>query len=64
LERVRASGDSATLSETAGAMIAKAGWDPAFGARPVKRIIQRQILDPLALDILEEKFKTGDHING
>lgn len=63
LERVRASGIQAKLSEQACAMIAKAGWDPAFGARPVKRIIQRQILDPLALDILEEKVKAGDNIN-
>jgi len=62
LERVKANGVQAKLSEQAGAMIAKAGWDPAFGARPVKRIIQRQILDPLALDILEEKVKAGDNL--
>jgi len=62
LERVRARGIQAGLSEEAAALIAKAGWDPAFGARPVKRIIQRQILDPLALDILEEKFQPGDTI--
>ncbi|MFH1214005.1 MAG: AAA family ATPase, partial [Candidatus Neomarinimicrobiota bacterium] len=62
LERVRTRGIQAGLSEEAAALIAKAGWDPAFGARPVKRIIQRQILDPLALDILEEKFQPGDTI--
>jgi ATP-dependent Clp protease ATP-binding subunit ClpB len=63
LERVRANGIQAKLSEEAGMMIAKAGWDPAFGARPVRRIIQKRILDPLALDILEEKFRSGDSIN-
>ncbi|MFA6742706.1 MAG: ATP-dependent chaperone ClpB [Candidatus Neomarinimicrobiota bacterium] len=63
LERVRARGIQTSLSDEACELIAKAGWDPAFGARPVKRIIQKQILDPLALEILEEKFQQGDTVN-
>jgi ATP-dependent Clp protease ATP-binding subunit ClpB len=38
------------------------GYDPAFGARPLKRIIQKEILDKLALEILERKFKRGEEI--
>jgi len=63
LERVMTHGIKARLSDQACDLIAKAGWDPAFGARPVKRIIQKQILDPLALEILEEKFQPGDTVN-
>jgi len=39
-----------------------AGYDPTFGARPLKRAIQRHIEDPLALEILEGNFVEGDHI--
>ena len=42
--------------------LAEIGYDPVFGARPLKRIIQNKILDPLAMEIIEEKIKEGDHI--
>jgi len=42
--------------------IAEVGYDPSFGARPLKRAIQRYIEDPLALKILEGDFKEGDTI--
>ena len=38
------------------------GYDPAYGARPLKRAIQRYIEDPLALEILESRFAEGDRI--
>jgi ATP-dependent Clp protease ATP-binding subunit ClpB len=38
------------------------GYDPAFGARPLKRAIQRLVQNPLALSVLEGRFKDGDHI--
>jgi ATP-dependent Clp protease ATP-binding subunit ClpB len=38
------------------------GYDPAFGARPLKRAIQRLIQNPLSLAILEGRFHEGDHI--
>jgi ATP-dependent Clp protease ATP-binding subunit ClpB len=50
------------LSETARALIAREGYDPVYGARPLKRAIQRFILDPLSLDILEGKFHEGQTI--
>jgi len=42
--------------------LGKEGYDPAYGARPLKRVIQRQILDPLSLAILDGKFHEGDTI--
>lgn len=42
--------------------LSQKGYDPAFGARPLKRIIQNEILDELALLILEKKIKEGDKV--
>jgi len=42
--------------------LADAGFDPVFGARPLKRAIQKHLLDPLSLAVLEGGFKEGDHI--
>lgn len=50
------------LSPAAIAHLGKEGYDPAYGARPLKRVIQRQILDPLSLAILDGKFHEGDTI--
>jgi len=38
------------------------GYDPAFGARPLKRAIQKLLADPLALRILEGDIQAGDHV--
>ena len=51
---------SLELSERAQALIAEKGYDPAYGARPLKRTIQRMIQDPLAIKILDGEFKEGD----
>ena len=50
------------LSPEAKALIATEGYEPAFGARPLKRAIQRLVQNPLALELLEGKFIDGDHI--
>ncbi|MEK7824969.1 MAG: hypothetical protein AAB266_00955, partial [Nitrospirota bacterium] len=42
--------------------LAKEGYDPVFGARPLKRIIQRDILNPIAMNILKGEFRVGDLI--
>ena len=54
------------LSDRAKAFIAREGYDPVYGARPLKRAIQKHILDPLSLDILEGKFHEGQiiHVDG
>ena len=51
-----------TLADDAKELLAQDGYDPVYGARPLKRTIQRQILDPLSLEILEGRFKEGSHI--
>jgi ATP-dependent Clp protease ATP-binding subunit ClpB len=51
-----------TLDDSAKLFLGKEGYDPAYGARPLKRVIQRQILDPLSLEILDGRFGEGDHI--
>jgi ATP-dependent Clp protease ATP-binding subunit ClpB len=50
------------LSDSAKARIAREGYDPVYGARPLKRAIQRELLDPLSMDILEGKFREGQTI--
>ncbi|MDX6466992.1 MAG: ATP-dependent Clp protease ATP-binding subunit ClpB, partial [Gaiellaceae bacterium] len=50
------------LSEAAKETLAEAGWDPAYGARPLKRAIQRLVENPLALRLLEGEFADGDTI--
>jgi ATP-dependent Clp protease ATP-binding subunit ClpB len=50
------------LTPEARAFIAHEGYDPAFGARPLKRAIQRLVQNPLALAVLEGKFREGDRI--
>jgi ATP-dependent Clp protease ATP-binding subunit ClpB len=51
-----------TLTDAAKQAIVEEGYDPVYGARPLKRTIQRRILDPLALRVLEGAFGEGDHI--
>ncbi len=50
------------LSNEAVDLIAETGWDPAFGARPLKRAIQRLVENPLALELLEGRFDDGSAV--
>jgi ATP-dependent Clp protease ATP-binding subunit ClpB len=50
------------LSDDAKALIAREGYDPVYGARPLKRAIQRQLLDPLSLELLEGKVREGQTV--
>jgi ATP-dependent Clp protease ATP-binding subunit ClpB len=50
------------LTDAAKDVLAEAGWDPAYGARPLKRAIQRLLENPLALRLLEGDFTPGDTI--
>jgi ATP-dependent Clp protease ATP-binding subunit ClpB len=50
------------LTEGARAFLATEGYDPAFGARPLKRLIQRQVQDPLALKLLSGEIREGDTV--
>jgi ATP-dependent Clp protease ATP-binding subunit ClpB len=51
------------VNKTAREYVAEAGYHPDFGARPLKRAIQRELQDPLALKILAGEFKEGDTIH-
>ena len=51
------------LTDRARAFVAEAGYDPTYGARPLKRAIQQHVQDPLALALLEGKFQRGDTIS-
>jgi ATP-dependent Clp protease ATP-binding subunit ClpB len=51
------------LSPAAKALLFREGYDPAFGARPMKRAIQRLIQDPLALKLLDGEIQPGDELN-
>src|SRR5438034_4372042 len=50
------------LTDAAKHALAEAGWDPAYGARPLKRAIQRRLENPLALRLLEGDFADGDTV--
>ncbi|MDD1745109.1 MAG: ATP-dependent chaperone ClpB [Candidatus Methanoperedens sp.] len=51
-----------SLTQKARDFVAKAGYDPLYGARPIKRTIQHRILDPLAMKILNKEFTEGDTV--
>ena len=53
---------SLDLDKAARAWLADAGYDPVYGARPLKRVIQRELQNPLALLILEGKVRDGDMV--
>ncbi len=50
------------LTEAAHAQLVKEGYDPVFGARPLKRVIQQRLQNPLALKLLQGEFKDGQHL--
>ena len=61
-DRLAARGLRLDLTAAARQWIAKTGYDPDFGARPLKRVLQREVADPIALDLLKGEFRDGDTI--
>ncbi|MBV9475343.1 MAG: ATP-dependent chaperone ClpB [Acidobacteria bacterium] len=59
-KRIEERGLTIEISDAAKELLASEGYDPAFGARPLKRALQRFIIDPLAIRLLEGVFKPGD----
>jgi ATP-dependent Clp protease ATP-binding subunit ClpB len=51
-----------TVTDAAKQLLAREGYDPIFGARPLKRVIQKRLLDALSLELLAGKFKEGDRL--
>jgi len=60
--RVRERGIEIELSDAARTLLGNLGYDPVYGARPLKRVIQKQLVDKLALKILEGEFGEGDTV--
>ena len=61
-QRLAARDMTLTLTDQAKERLAKKGFDPAYGARPLKRLIQQEIENPLAKRILNGEFAPGDKI--
>jgi ATP-dependent Clp protease ATP-binding subunit ClpB len=64
VDRLRKQNVTLELTSDAVRKVADEGYDPVYGARPLKRAIQKLVLDPLSLDLLDGKFKDGDTITG
>jgi ATP-dependent Clp protease ATP-binding subunit ClpB len=62
IERVRQRGIEIELTDGARTLLGNLGYDPTYGARPLKRVIQKRLVDPLALAILEGRFVAGDTV--
>jgi ATP-dependent Clp protease ATP-binding subunit ClpB len=60
--RVRERGIEIELTDDARILLGNLGYDPIYGARPLKRVIQKQLVDKLALRILEGEFREGDTV--
>jgi ATP-dependent Clp protease ATP-binding subunit ClpB len=60
--RLAARSLSLELTADAGAYLARVGYDPDFGARPLKRVIQREVADPIAIEMLQGSYLDGDTV--
>ena len=60
VRRVAERGIELELSPEARTLLGNLGYDPTYGARPLKRVIQKRLVDPLALALLEGRFQAGD----
>jgi ATP-dependent Clp protease ATP-binding subunit ClpB len=62
LARVAERGITVTLTDAAKELLGELGYDPTYGARPLKRVIQKRLVDPLALKVLQGGFREGDAV--
>jgi ATP-dependent Clp protease ATP-binding subunit ClpB len=62
IERVAERGVQVTLTEKARELISNLGYDPTYGARPLRRVIQKQLVDRFALALLSGEIRTGDAV--
>jgi ATP-dependent Clp protease ATP-binding subunit ClpB len=62
IQRVRERDIEVELTDDARTLLGNLGYDPTYGARPLKRVIQKRLVDPLALAILEGRFVPGDRV--
>ena len=62
IERVAERGVQVTLTDEARELLGNLGYDPTYGARPLRRVIQKQLIDRLALALLEGELRAGDAV--
>jgi ATP-dependent Clp protease ATP-binding subunit ClpB len=62
IDRVAERGVEVTLTDDARTLLGNMGYDPTYGARPLRRVIQKQLTDRLALALLEGKLRDGDSV--
>jgi ATP-dependent Clp protease ATP-binding subunit ClpB len=62
IERVAERGIEVTLTDAAKQLLGNLGYDPAYGARPLRRVIQKQLTDRLALALLQGEIREGDSV--
>jgi ATP-dependent Clp protease ATP-binding subunit ClpB len=62
IERVAERGVQLEVTPAARELLGNMGYDPTYGARPLRRVIQKQLVDKLALALLEGRFHAGDHV--
>ncbi len=62
LARLAERGVEVTLTEDAKTLLGNMGYDPTYGARPLRRVIQKQLTDKLALALLQGEIREGEHV--
>ena len=62
IERVAERGVHLTLTDEAKQLLGNMGYDPTYGARPLRRVIQKQLVDRLALALLQGEIREGDEV--
>jgi ATP-dependent Clp protease ATP-binding subunit ClpB len=62
IARVQERGITVELTDDARTLLGNLGYDPTYGARPLKRVIQKRLVDPLAIAILDGTFREGDTV--
>ena len=62
IERVGEKGVAVELTDEARTLLGNLGYDPTYGARPLKRVIQKQLVDKLAMKLLDGEFVPGDRV--
>ncbi|RKQ92215.1 ATP-dependent Clp protease ATP-binding subunit ClpB [Solirubrobacter pauli] len=60
--RVAERGVDVALTDAARDLLGDLGYDPAYGARPLKRVISKYLVDPMALGLLKNEYAAGDHV--
>ena len=60
--RVAERGVDVQLTDAARDLLGDLGYDPAYGARPLKRVISKYLVDPMALGLLKGEYAAGDHV--